>query len=290
MREQPQLGDMDLFSLYAGDSADRWQELVGRQVKHASLGTGVITAVSRSGSGNVLFTIQFDGDSQASRKFTRQVLCDRHYFPELAMPADHEGIRAVRARLAAQQEAEKEQRLREAERAREEAPAQPAHGLDTAPQRSRRKESAAIGGVSPFVQGRMYRRRDLHEQFGGQRQGGISTPRGKDFILLFTGEAGEQHGYSDGWREGVFLYTGEGQVGDMEFVRGNAAIRDAMDTGKVLHLFAQVRKGQVRYLGPMICTGYHYVDGRDTDSRKRRMIRFELTPANRQESVPAGGV
>jgi 5-methylcytosine-specific restriction protein A len=48
-----------------------------------------------------------------------------------------------------------------------------------------------------------------------------------------SGEGGEQHGYADGWSaDGLFLYTGEGQQGDMAFVRGNAAIRDHIDNGK----------------------------------------------------------
>ena len=65
-----------------------------------------------------------------------------------------------------------------------------------------------------FVPGKLYRRRDLHKEFGGQRQGEISTPAKAPFIFLITGESGTQHGYSDEWtNEGVFLYTGEGQRG-----------------------------------------------------------------------------
>jgi len=64
-----------------------------------------------------------------------------------------------------------------------------------------------------FVQGELYWRRDLHRQFGGQQQGGISTPKQHPIILLFTGETGEQYGYRDDWTpEGVFLYTGEGRA------------------------------------------------------------------------------
>jgi len=75
---------------------------------------------------------------------------------------------------------------------------------------------------SPFVPGRTYRCRDLHKRFGGQRQGGISTPKSRNMILLFTGESGKQHGYDDDWTDdGIFLYTGEGQHGDMRFVAGN---------------------------------------------------------------------
>ena len=76
-----------------------------------------------------------------------------------------------------------------------------------------------------FEVGQTYnRRQDIHDEFGGQQQGGISTPTAP-FIFLFTGEMGEQYGYEDGWSDGVFLYVGEGQRGDMEFVRGNKAIR-----------------------------------------------------------------
>ena len=71
------------------------------------------------------------------------------------------------------------------------------------------------------------RRREIHDPFGGQAQGGISTPVDVSCIFIFTGEGREQYGYSDGWNEdGVYLYTGEGQVGDMQFVRGDKAIRD----------------------------------------------------------------
>jgi len=94
-----------------------------------------------------------------------------------------------------------------------------------------------------FNSGQLYRRRELHEQFGGQRQGGISTPAKAPIILLITGESGKQHGYSDEWTDdGLFLYTGEGQRGDMKFAAGNRAIRDHASKGKSLQVFEQNRK------------------------------------------------
>jgi 5-methylcytosine-specific restriction protein A len=94
----------------------------------------------------------------------------------------------------------------------------------------------------PFEVGVMYRRQsDIHQRFGGQERGGIATPGGVPFIFLFTGESGNQYGYQDGWREeGVFSYTGEGQYGDMQFVRGNKAIREHLRGGKDLLLFETV--------------------------------------------------
>jgi len=56
-----------------------------------------------------------------------------------------------------------------------------------------------LEGWYMFVPGELYRRRDLHERFGGQRQGGISTPSAQHFIMLFAGEQGEHYGYQHGF-------------------------------------------------------------------------------------------
>jgi 5-methylcytosine-specific restriction protein A len=130
-----------------------------------------------------------------------------------------------------------------------------------------------------FVPGKLYRRRDLHEGWGGQRQGGISTPSRNNIILLFTGDAGQQHGYRDEWsKDGIFFYTGEGQKGDMRYVSGNRAIRNHAGDGKDLHLFKQAAKGYVRYVGQMVCTGSSYKEAPDTQGHLRKAIVFELTP------------
>jgi 5-methylcytosine-specific restriction protein A len=130
-----------------------------------------------------------------------------------------------------------------------------------------------------FVQGMSYVRRDLHRQYGGQAQGGISTPSDHNFVMLFTGEQGAQYGYSDGWTdEGLFLYTGEGQIGDMEFLRGNKKVRDHAQNGKDIHLFEYVDRGRVRYIGQMVCSGYRERKAPDRDGNIRRIIVFELIP------------
>ncbi len=125
----------------------------------------------------------------------------------------------------------------------------------------------------------VYRRRILHELYGGQQQGGISTPSNHNFIMLFTSETGEQYGYRDGWNGNKYFYTGEGQRGDMKFQRGNVAIRDHHKNNKKLHLFKYVRMGHVEYLGEMVCTGHHIRRGPDVDGKMRDVIVFELITA-----------
>lgn len=135
-----------------------------------------------------------------------------------------------------------------------------------------------------FAIGKEYsRRNDIHAVFGGQDQGGISTPSKHPFILIFTGKSGEQYGYNDGWHDDeVFLYTGEGQVGDMEFKRGNKAIRDHSINGKDILLFEALGKGKpVRFLGGFSCQSWDEFIGPDSAGEDRRCIQFHLIPVGR---------
>lgn len=129
-----------------------------------------------------------------------------------------------------------------------------------------------------FSAGSIYhRRRDLHNRFGGQSQGGMSTPKGYPVIFLFTGESGAKHGYRDEFKvDGTYHYTGEGQRGDMEFLRANRALRDHQSANKRVYLFEEVGKGFVRYVGEVSYLGYHYEERPDKDGRLRQAIVFEL--------------
>lgn len=132
-----------------------------------------------------------------------------------------------------------------------------------------------------FIFGQEYKRSELHDTYGGQRQGGISTPSKHDFVMLFTGEQGRIYGYEDEWtEEGLFLLTGEGQPGDMQFTRGNEAIRNHINDHKDLHLFEYIRKGYVRYVGQMIYTGFRELHRPDIDGKLRKIIVFEFMPVN----------
>ncbi len=108
-------------------------------------------------------------------------------------------------------------------------------------------------------------------------QGGIATPDGIPAVILFTGDAGDSFGYKDEFRkDGVFLYTGEGQRGDMRFERGNLAIRESTKDGKQLLLFEQTRKGFVRFVGYAHYLGHHNQQRPDSTGALRNAIIFEL--------------
>ena len=96
-------------------------------------------------------------------------------------------------------------------------------------------------------------RKELHEMYGGRRQGGVSPSAQSPNVMLFTDpKIGRLHGYNDGWAgdEGheVFHYTGEGQFGDQLMIQGNRSILETRDGVRTLRLFRGVG-GQVTYLG-----------------------------------------
>ena len=131
--------------------------------------------------------------------------------------------------------------------------------------------------MADFEIGTTYRRKELHDKYGGQRQGGISTPANHTMIFLFTGASGEAHGYKDGWQsDDSFWYYGEGQRGDMEFTRGNKAIVNHSESQKSIHLFESLGSGQVRYLGEFHCEGHHESQAPDSWGNIRKAIIFEL--------------
>jgi 5-methylcytosine-specific restriction enzyme A len=88
--------------------------------------------------------------------------------------------------------------------------------------------------MATFEIGRVYHRQsEIHGVYKGQKQGGISTPTETNDVFIFTGDAGHQHGYVDRpLPDGTFLYYGEGQVGDMQMVRGNAALPSTSPMGR----------------------------------------------------------
>ena len=136
--------------------------------------------------------------------------------------------------------------------------------------------------IPTFEPGAVYNRvRDVHLVYGGQRQGGISTPKQIPLIFLFTGETGGQYGYRDGPRaDGIFAYTGEGQVGPMKFVRGNLAVRDQVQNGRDLLIFETLKKkGSYRFIGYFACDGFEYGMGPDRKGALRQTIIFHLRPA-----------
>lgn len=126
-----------------------------------------------------------------------------------------------------------------------------------------------------FNEGQVYRRGDIHDLYGGNRQSGISPSAKGPYIFIFTGASGQQYGYKDDWlNEDVFSYTGEGQIGDMQFTKGNLALRDHLVTGKRVFLFEYIAKGTVKYISELSFLDCDFFETHDTSGDQRTGIKF----------------
>ncbi len=132
-----------------------------------------------------------------------------------------------------------------------------------------------------FQVGSRYSRSEIHGVFGGQRRSGICTPRNHAVVILFTSVEGSKFGYQDGWKEdGFFHYTGEGQLNDMQMIKGNLAILEHAKNGKSLMLFQKVEKDQYRFVDYMKYVGHYEQTIPDAKSTLRRGLIFKLRPTD----------
>jgi hypothetical protein len=122
----------------------------------------------------------------------------------------------------------------------------------------------------------------LHDEFGGNRQGGIAPSARYPEVFVFTTPAGHQHGYTDRLRnDGLFHYTGQGQTGDQTFTGANRVLLEHKQRGMAVRVFLGV-SGTTTYVGE-----FEVDDERPTywetapstaGGPERRVIVFRLRP------------
>ena len=130
---------------------------------------------------------------------------------------------------------------------------------------------------SPFIPNKLYKRSLIHDEYGGNRQGGISPSAKVPYIFIFSGKSGAQYGYRDGWdNHNIFSYTGEGQEGDMQFIKGNLALKEHLNRGKRVFLFEIEGGGLVKFSSEMEFYDADYFETPDKNGSNRIGIRFFL--------------
>jgi hypothetical protein len=130
---------------------------------------------------------------------------------------------------------------------------------------------------SPFIPNQLYKRSLIHDEYGGNRQGGIAPSAKAPYIFIFSGKSGAQYGYKDGWdNQNIFSYTGEGQAGDMQFIRGNLALKEHLNIGKRVFLFEIEGGGLVKFISEMEFYDADYFETPDINGTNRIGIKFFL--------------
>jgi 5-methylcytosine-specific restriction enzyme A len=140
----------------------------------------------------------------------------------------------------------------------------------------------------PFVVHKIYKRSLIHDQYGGNRQGGIAASARYPYIFIFSGKSGHQHGYKDQWENrDVFSYTGEGQQSDMQFVKGNLALRDHMKSGKRIFLFTEAPlRSHVIFETEVELREFDFFIAPDRDGEDRTAIKFFFQRVGKQLEYP----
>ncbi|HEK1685308.1 TPA: HNH endonuclease [Pseudomonas putida] len=135
-----------------------------------------------------------------------------------------------------------------------------------------------------FKRGAVYDRpTEINGPFGGSLQNGISVSASYPTIFIFSGESGKQFGYDDGWNDGVYFYTGQGQRDDMVFNGGNQAIAEHALGGRALHLFESLGKSKgYRYEGEFSCADIIEKTLPDVTGKDRKALVFRLIPVGDQ--------
>jgi hypothetical protein len=132
-------------------------------------------------------------------------------------------------------------------------------------------------------------RKELHDRWGGRRQGGISPSNVSPNIFLFWEPAvGEKHGYYDEFRDdGRFYYTGAGQYGDQQLRDANGKLLNHVEDGRSVHLFRGAG-GEVEYVTELTLDQndpYYETEAPETgDGPLRRVFVFQLKPKGNPET------
>lgn len=126
-------------------------------------------------------------------------------------------------------------------------------------------------------------RRELHDRWGGGRYGGMEPSVKAASVFLFNNpDVGSAFGYNyDGWHsDGLFHYTGDGQVGDqLPTQGGNKSLLDAAKLGRTVRLFRSEGR-YTTYLGEFSLEdpAYYRADAPDVKDVVRSVLVFRLRP------------
>jgi hypothetical protein len=139
--------------------------------------------------------------------------------------------------------------------------------------------------------GTLLSRDERMAKYGGARYGGIEPSGTTPNVFVYSDPArGAAYGYNfDGWNEEqtVFLYTGEGRVGDQLMKEGNRAVLSHRDQSRALRVF--IADGLVpgtaqknhRYIGQFEIdpsVPYTQEDAPDENRETRTVFVFRLLP------------
>jgi 5-methylcytosine-specific restriction enzyme A len=138
-----------------------------------------------------------------------------------------------------------------------------------------------------FNKNQIYRRQDIHSQYSGQEQGGISTPREHPIIFIWTEpDSDQQDVYVDKWENDYFYFSGQGRRGDMLMNGNNKSILEHELNGKEIHLFEKTSEsGMWKYIDELKLVDLNYYRNDDEDGKDRQSFQFVLLSKSKESNI-----
>ena len=131
-------------------------------------------------------------------------------------------------------------------------------------------------------------RKKLAKSYNTATQGGITPSNKNKLIFIFSDpKIGEKYGYNDGYKDGVFFYSGRGPKGDMELTLNNKSIIQTLENNFRIFVFGGT-KGSVIYEGEFnLDKKLPYIEDEnlDEDGVLRTAILFRLIPNKRSKTT-----
>ena len=131
-------------------------------------------------------------------------------------------------------------------------------------------------------------RKNLASTYSTSTQGGITPSNKNKLIFIFSDpKIGEKFGYNDGFKDGVFYYSGRGPKGDMQLTFANKSIIQSLENDYRIFVFSGA-KGLVTYEGEFFLDQklpFIEEENLDEEGVLRTAILFRLLPNKRSKKT-----
>ncbi|QFQ90944.1 hypothetical protein LM010_05670 [Lacticaseibacillus manihotivorans] len=135
--------------------------------------------------------------------------------------------------------------------------------------------------IADLVSGRVYTHDEIIHTFVVASSGGMRRSHANNALVLLSRHHAdpEQNPYEDRWEaDGLFHYTGEGQVGDQSLdYRQNKTLNESDRNGISVYLFESSRDNAYVYRGEVVLAKAPYPEqAPDRDGKLWRVYKFPL--------------
>ena len=123
----------------------------------------------------------------------------------------------------------------------------------------------------------------IHEVMGCSTQGGMRRSKRTNTLTLISDKTKL---YKDRMVDGIYYYTGMGQVGDQKLISQNRTLAESGSNGVAVHLFEVLRPKEYTYRGQVELAAEPFQEEqKDSDEHLRKVWIFPLRPLDNNSEI-----